>query len=404
MTEAERPVAARMSNGLSQLTALHPQRPLLHEEGACLPLRSLHGQCRACADICPVSALTVTVSEVALSDACIGCGRCAAACPTGALSLMDAETLPFGAAEPGILRIECRKVPQDALLPGTVVLPCTGALTVGQILAQQADGRAVEVVDRGWCTGCEANGGQGAGALPVAHPAQAAVEEAALWLGAIGVDDLPRLVHEPLNSAKLPRDASEERDTPTLGRRALFQRVAQPPPEPRRAVTPMGGPGRAAYPAEMRRPSPERELRLAALGSLAERMGATLPAELFPQVTADARCCGRRMCVALCPTAALTVAETGDGAELAFDSARCIACGTCLRACPEGAMHLAPQDGAPGRRVIATHPWLRCVACGERFTPTPDQRAEDGDAICPTCAKARRFMDDARRQLFGPAS
>lgn len=43
--------------------------------------------CGACADACPVDALTVTDVCVVDEDACIDCGSCVSVCPTDALSL-----------------------------------------------------------------------------------------------------------------------------------------------------------------------------------------------------------------------------------------------------------------------------------------------------------------------------
>ena len=397
--------ASRMSGPTPVVgRTLQPGLALRHAEAACLPLRSTHGHCRACAEACPVSALSVSVEEVALSDACIGCGRCVAACPTQALDLPE---IAAARAEPRSgatsIRIECRKVPQERLAADSLVLPCTGALTVGDILAWHAAGSQVRVVDRGWCEGCEAHGGDDA--EPARHPAAAAIEEAALWLGSVGAPTSPTLLAEPLPLASRPASIVPPRTTepdPEFGRRGLLRGALRPTaPEPRRSATPMGGMGRAAYPAEARRPSPERARRIEALASLSAAAGVPLPAELFPDVTVDSRCCDQRMCVALCPTAALSVMEDQGAARLMFSSERCIACGTCVRACPDGAMHLAEHGGTAAPRTLITHARLHCVSCGDIFTPTAEDTASPGTAICPACRKAKRFMDDAARQLFG---
>ncbi len=43
--------------------------------------------CGACADACPVEALTVSDVAVVDADACIDCGACTSTCPVDALSL-----------------------------------------------------------------------------------------------------------------------------------------------------------------------------------------------------------------------------------------------------------------------------------------------------------------------------
>lgn len=416
---------------------LHDDRGLLHDEAACLPLRSRHGRCSACAAACPVGALAVTVDAVTLSDACTGCGRCTAACPTQALALPEVDALlsrwaaapPVGAPRPhaATVRIECRMVPPERLLPGSAVLPCLGALTPGMLLAQTAAGAAVDVVDRGWCAGCPTGGAAAAGpaddgthaaerAVPggAAHPAAASVAATVLWLQAIaagsGAAAPPPVVlrREPLPATMRPA-ALPPAPAPAepLDRRRFFRAaLAKPAGRDRPLATPIGGDGRAAYPADARQPSPERTRQLAALQALADQQGSAVPTEFFPRLHAAPQCCDRRMCVALCPTAALTVADDAGCCVLRFDASRCIACGTCVRACPEAALSLWPHGGTAESQTLATHRRARCADCGDVFTPATatDVAAAAGDAAavrCPACTKSRRFMADARRQLFG---
>lgn len=387
---------------------LRDDRSLLHEEGACLPLRSRHGQCRACAEACPIGALSVDVSAVVLSHDCIGCGRCTAVCPTQALSLPELLALPEpavlaaeaapepAAAEP--LRVECRMVPAGLLDAQTMVVPCVGALTPGRLLAHAAAGHSVQVVDRGWCDGCAA----GCNERQPAHPAAAAVAAASAWLDETQATPRVTLQCEPLPLHLRPNELPPAPDLAAPVDRRRFFRAAldKPAGRDRASATPMGGDGRAAYPAADRHPSPERERQHAALRRLTAARGEDVPAEFFPTLHADARCCDRRMCTALCPTAALTVSDDGTAAHLQFDPVRCIACGTCERACPEGALALTPHGGTPAVRTLASHRRLRCGDCGEAFTTAAGVDA-DAPSLCPTCTKSRRFIADARRQLFG---
>lgn len=383
---------ARPSN---DRTRLREDQPLLHEEGACLPLRSRHGQCRACAAACPAGVLQVGVEAVTLADGCIGCGLCTAVCPTQALSLPELERIDDAGAQPApALRIECRKVPATKHRGNTLVVPCLGSVTAGHLLARQAAGQAVHLVDRGWCRGCGVCGSE-------RHPAQAAHDAALLWLDAVGEAGRPQFVHEPLPVEQMPAAIPPAPEAgPRVDRRSFFRDALQRPAGRQRAATPMGGSGRAAYPPATRHPSPERTRQLRALSTLAESHERELPSELFAALQVDASCCDRRLCVALCPTASLTVVDDGVRAQLQFDAERCIACGTCVRACPEAAMQLDAHGGTRGVHVLATHARARCPDCGDTFTPTADADGQ-ADTRCPTCAKSRRFIDDARRQLFG---
>lgn len=359
----------------------------------------MHGQCRACASACPVGVLDVSPAALTLAEGCIACGRCAAACPTQALTLPELAALntPIDDPQPRHLRMECAKVPQAERCGDTTVVPCLGALTAGHLLARHAAGHSVQIVDRGWCARCEAGSGS-------VHPAQAALDGAQVWLHALGELQVPTLVNEPLPLARMSTAPPHTPDaTPTLERRSFFRAVLQHPnggPRPARAATPMGAHGRAAYPADRRHPSPERERQLHALRAITGARGSTIPGEWFPHLDVDARCCDQRMCVALCPTAALTAHEDADSAALDFSAERCIACGACVRACPEGAMHLEPHGSEPATAIrrLASHARARCASCGGAFTPAHTTATA---AQCPTCAKNQRFMADARRQLFG---
>lgn len=426
MTPGDRP-----DPPLPSRRALREDRSLLHEEGACLPLRSRHGQCRKCADACPARALTVSLAGVSLSEACTGCGRCSAACPTEALTLPEMLALP--APGPGDelpaasapLRIECRMVPAEWLEPGSLVVPCTGACSPGRLMAQAAAGRAVVLVDRGWCAGCPAAGASSpdvaATDVPqtaaAAHPAAAAIATAVAWLEAVGDTTAIGLRAEPLPVRLRPTALRPPPEQPApLDRRRFFRAALEKPAGREVKPTPMGGDGRATYPADQRQPSPERSRQHLALQLLAARHAQDVPAEFYPSLHADGRCCDRRLCVALCPTAALGVADDGGTAHLRFDPVRCIGCGTCERACPESALLLTPHGGTPATATLVTHTRLRCAECGDAYTGTEvdvDTGKDDATGTadqapvpatrrrCPTCTKSHRFMSDARRQLFG---
>jgi ferredoxin len=381
---------------------LHAEFALVHEEGACLPLRSTYGQCRACADACPVDALTVNVSGLVLSDTCTGCGRCTAACPTQALSLPEMAMLvdPVWPAEPeAAVHVECRKVPREAYFGETLVVPCLGALTPGHLLARAAAGCDVAVVDRGWCEGCTS----GFNREGDAHPAHHAVEVATLWLASVGSPRRPVFVAAPLARERRPQAIPPApTEAPAIDRRRFFRAAIEKPAGRQRSTdTAIGGDGRAAYPADARHASPERERQRRALLRITQAQGTAMPAEFFPQLHADARCCDRRMCVALCPTAALTAADEGAASRLRLDADRCIACGTCVRACPESALTLAAHGGRAGVYTLASHPRARCPECGDGFRPAAGPDHAGAPALCPDCTKSRRFMTDARRQLFG---
>ncbi|MFN3630171.1 MAG: 4Fe-4S binding protein, partial [Casimicrobiaceae bacterium] len=359
-----------------------------------------------------------------------GCGRCTAVCPTEALTLpavsqfmvrwheapareASDRAVPGRAAKPphdaqpahtdlkrSPCRIECSLVPESEHAPDTAVLPCLAALKASHLCALAAAGQRVEVIDRGWCQGCSAvNWG-----VDAPHPAAAAIEEARLLLESVGAEGLPELVSEPLALSGRPAHfpATEPTEAPpNPARRRFFTRGVLESPAGSKAVAPMGGDGRAAFPAAERRPSPDRTRLVASLTRLAEEHRSTVPPELFPALAVDDRCCDHRMCVALCPTTALTVFDNGADAHLLFHSERCISCGACVRSCPEGALHLSRTGGERQTVRLITHRQQVCPSCGVVFTPSAEARASGRQVVCPTCTKSSDFIADARRQLFG---
>lgn len=385
--------------------ALRADRPLSIDEGACLPLRSRVGQCRRCAEACPVGALTVAPEAVTLGDDCTGCGRCIPACPTGALELPELQSLPAAArtatGDVPVVCVECRMVGQrdrDAVL-----VPCTGAVSIGRMLQWVADGASVHIVDRGWCDGCVAQPSPAAtgahAASPAPHPAQATIDTANLWLEACGLAPRVQLVRAPLPLAQRPKAIPPADDPgPTLDRRSFFRHAVERPTGRHRSAQPMGADGRAAHTARTRHPSVERQRQHEALLRLTADAPQGTPAEFYPSLHVDARCCDARMCEALCPTTALSVVDDGAGATLRFDPAHCIACGTCVRACPEGALSLTPHGGPAHPQDLIRHELRACRECGERYAAARD--AED-TGLCVLCRKTHAFIDDARRQLFG---
>lgn len=366
------------------------------DEGACLPLRSRFGQCRACEAACPADVLSVAVERVSLAPGCLGCGRCVAACPTDALELEGFDppgSLPAGA---GPVEVECLKVPPEAN-PGALRVPCLGAFSPGRLaeLAERAGERGLVLVDRGWCGACSAGRG-------VPHPARPALDAVALWLDALGTPDRrPSLESRPLPAELMPEAIPPVRRDPQdepLTRRQFFRRLVENPTGRPRNATPMGANGRAAFPAAERRESAERRRLLDALGAVAARARSALPAELFPRVTTNGACVDHRVCTAACPTGALKVYADGKGSRLEFAAVACIACGACTRACPEGALVVEAHGGAPATAVIAAHAQRTCEACGDAFAPRGDE------ALCPTCVKSQRFIRDAMSRLYRAGS
>jgi ferredoxin len=353
---------------------------------ACIAARSLPSACSRCALACPAGAVRVGEAGPELVADCLGCGRCAAACLTGAITLQGFSgvgKLPSGNTP---LHVECWKVPASLSGHTALRVPCLGGLDATQLLEWQAllGGAPLHLVDRGWCGECRAGGD--------AHPAQAALDEAARLMEASNVQALgqPRLIQRPLPKALMPAAIPEPAAVERIDRRAFFRRFAT------EAAQAMPAPAPAA-PRPRRGqdfPLPKRERLLAALVALTRQPAERLPAAVLPGLTISATCSHLGVCAGMCPTGALYLYETHDHAGLGFDPRGCVACGLCAQACPERSIEVRASgtpDEAAAPHALTRFPLHQCESCLMHFA------SARGATLCPACRRSREMS----QQLFG---
>jgi ferredoxin len=385
---------------VSSLTRLAPHARLWANAAACLPQRFADVACGSCVDECPTGVLTVTPEGFALATGCVDCGRCAAACPTGALSLSGFRLeVPTGPAHD--ISVECWKVPKTLLAENTVRVPCTGALKTSELLAlvNAADGAAVAVVDRGWCTRCTAGG-------PAEHPVERRLAETNALLAEIGVAPQQRLVFKGqyLPPASMPDTIPDPGARRELGRRGFLRHlVGQAATTLAVEETPPVLGELAGADGNARILPAERLAVLAQLRLMAKHGSDRSPASLFHSVTISEACQGDHVCARSCPTAALSVFEDAGHTGVHFEPALCIGCAQCARTCPERAVTLtaaATGDTPPRARALTRARLLSCFDCGTAYTdPHPINPSHDA-ARCPACRKSGELARSLFSGLF----
>jgi ferredoxin len=383
----------------SSLERLHPESRLWGARGACLPQRFPDVTCKACENECPVGALSISVDGFRLSRLCHGCGRCTAVCPTHALSIGD-DGFEVPDTIDAALSLECEKVPAALTDPGALRVRCTGALPVSRLLAfaDKAAGHGLQIVDHGWCSECEAGGGD-------AHPAAARIEAANTLLNEMGVphDDCIRMASRPLPIALCARSPENPGAGRTVDRRGFLRHLLgqsasaiRPDTAPETIGEPPRPNGRARIlPAE-------RVARIATLSRIGMRTRRSLPASLFQSARVSDSCCNHQVCANVCPVAALELRQTDTWSGIAFNAALCIGCGACERRCPEEALHIAaPAANGPGNGifVLTRHDTQTCFDCGTSFV-TREETAGDSPPICPACRKSQELGQSLFAGLF----
>jgi ferredoxin len=304
--------------------------------------------CRACVDVCPQQALSVDDRRIHHDRSiCEPCGLCVTACPTGATvnpattpsqleaeiaALLDPSVGPTGTR--GIV-FTCSRGTGSPTKPGwqAVTVPCTGMVPPGWMLAPLLMGAGSVAATLCHDSGCGL--GHDARTRTAVHFCRELLRS---------LDQSPdRVSTDPTDDLPEP----------------LVEAVMTDPFGPHGSVEVM------------------KALAVAFPGVGEIVVGHAGAPTGIVQLHADA-CTACTMCAQICPTGALTSAESRDRVTISFDAARCTACAQCTHACPEldrGAISLevtADLDAlSSGRTTLIETDTVLCESCGEPIGPSP---------------------------------
>lgn len=325
----------------------------------CVRSASPLASCSACQASCPRGAIRIDGGVPKIEARCDDCDVCVQACPTGALRARAPRPLADHAERArGGAVVSCAAT-TDARRP----VPCHASLAVSEVveLALRSEGL---VLRRGDCAAC--SGAHLQGRVRALEEATHAV------LRALGKDeDLVRFDHA---ASRVERRASPGEGVSRRGLLSLFGRAA-PPAEGDDDPLP-----------------PRRRAVLALLGR--QRRPLSADAGLAFRFEPPPACDGCAVCVKLCPTEALGVADDGDLRVLEEQLERCVGCGLCVDVCRPPGAKLHACNAEPGALDADAVPLLqlRKVACGGCRMPVYARHGGDAPSSpsCFVCEAARR--------------
>ncbi|HEY3365223.1 MAG TPA: 4Fe-4S binding protein [Symbiobacteriaceae bacterium] len=340
---------------LDQLLTLVDPAPMVIDARACLRARHRGAACRECGTACPEGAITFpsgTGGPAVDPGLCTRCGICAGVCRTAAVDVRGID----GDAVLSASEIRCA----EAAGAGAQ-LPCLGWLGPDRLLALAARHPVVRLT-AGDCGRCRYREG--------GRRAAAATQAAAAALAALG---------SPNQFEWRQEDARSGAGGPPVSRRDLLRLWQAQGLQVARQLLPKAQVNPARLPAQV---PPARRYWVAR--TRPDVAGAMMPEGPWKSRTASDACTGCGLCVALCPTGALTQAQEQAEWTLRHQPSACVGCDTCADFCPVRAVGEEPVPVAAMAggtvRPITRRTVSICPSCRKEFKGKP------GAQRCPLCS------------------
>ncbi len=272
---------------------------------------------------------------------CTDCGLCLTACPADAVT---GECFP---------RAPLDKALDDPAAPLLFACrrrregspwPCLGFLDGRLLLAMAGsgkDGARQIAVDDTACAGCRPE--------VAAHLETTLAETNRLLLSA----GKPAV----MRGEAAARETAKERP---ISRRAFFASLLGATVDTVREVVAAGAGGG------------ERLPRHDWFASYAGVCKSATPSAFFSALAIGEACLACGLCVRICPNKALTAEDHGTALDFYHRPGRCTGCGLCAAHCPQGALSVA-VPGRPEPYHVARRDLPRCESCGQVYQPVGNQ-------------------------------
>lgn len=362
--------------------------------------------CTACLDVCPVDAIRIENGTLLISDTCRKCGLCLAACPVDAIT--DGHNTPRkiydrimkAAASHEMAYVTCTRAlgrnPED----NEVVLPCVGIVPSSVWFAILADYPNVSVyLPVGICDRCRTTTGEefyvdqiGTAEEKTTRSVGLEVEE-----GALNREKRRSFERrEFMDSLIRTGERAIAFTNPALASaKAVASRVAEHTKQInqlQRTLEEACGPINSQR--KRRLLTQKRSVELAVLQDhprLAERLGVTVPVCDMSKCTM----CGE--CATICPTHTV---ELDEGGRFIVETAYCMSCEACIKACPENALTMVQAN--TDDLVIPDPEAERLAKEAERAREEIDKLKEKGREQLKRAGDVLEQLDDEEEdEAFG---
>lgn len=383
-----------MAIGLLLSLVLRADQRIPAASGLCKRVRLNNSDCRRCLDVCPESAISLDPGP-SVDDRCSGCGLCQTVCPTEVFQGHTHTDQHFlgrigpllkedrAAPEHQRLFVYCQQAekPKQESFP----VPCLGSITENFMLGAALRGVDELVFAKGICSQCRLKHG-----AQIFHRALATFR---ILSGHLGLDPVPVSVDErqKTKSVKLSRRALFSSDSREQGNRVESERDSG------NEASEMASGGADSNDVKTRLSPRRRYLQMLFDRQVPPQSAIVNCGQEFPwaKINIDERkCVACGICVALCPTGAITRKQENAHLSHYFNASFCTNCGLCNEACPEHAISF--ERNVPLSDLLASEaeaitriPLNSCLICGEVIPATEGE-------ICMTCEKRQMSSKYAR--------